>query len=239
MKNKNRMTDRILTIAALAALASFTALAAPHPNGGMVAKPFSGKVFRVVNAQKQLDDAAVKAATSSFIAEMRLWSEIVKPGAAENPNVGMLIEIVEEDGEQTILSAPEQHWGKLNIKPLMADSPDKDKLALRVKKEFWRTGAFVLGAGYSNWDGCLMRPIATLADLDRAPESPCPEPFNQMMDSAAAAGLGVRKTVSYRQACSEGWAPTPTNDEQRVIWEEYKAKPTAPMKIKYDKKQGL
>lgn len=238
MTMQNRQTiERLLTTAVCAALAVSAAFATPRPNGGYLAKPFSGKVFRIVNAQTRLDDEAVKTATAGFIAEMRLWSETVKPGAPANPNVGLTIEIVDEDGDKTILSAPEQRWGRLNLRPLTADSPDKAKLALRVQKEFWRLGAFVLGAGYSNWEGCLMRPISTLAALDRAPAAPCPEPFNQMMDSARAAGLGVKKTVSYRQACSEGWAPAPTNDVQKAIWNEIHALPSEPIKIKPETKK--
>ena len=49
--------------------------------------------------------------------------------------------------------------------------------------------------------------------------------------------LGVRPEyrVSYRDACKEGWAPAPTNDYQKAIWNQVKADkergPTNPIEI--------
>ena len=35
--------------------------------------------------------------------------------------------------------------------------------------------------------------------------------------------LGSVRRATYKQACLEGWAPTPTNDYQKAIWESVKA----------------
>lgn len=231
----NRITVGIVAMAAGMAAA---VAGAGDVNGGTVTKPFSGKVLCVVNAQERLDGAAVERATDGLVCEMRLWREIVKPGEVVAKDIGMRIEIVDVPGERVLLVAPGEFWAKINIRPLAADNPTAAKLASRLQKSFWRAGAFALGAGYSHYEGCLMRPILTLSDLDRAPDSPCPEPFNAMIDSLKAAGLGVRKTVSYRQACREGWAPAPTNEVQKAIWEKAHAIPKNPIKIEFDPKKG-
>ena len=46
---------------------------------------------------------------------------------------------------------------------------------------------------------------------------------------------------TYLKACEEGWAPTPTNEYQKAIWEQVKADkergPTNPIKIPMPKKK--
>ena len=46
----------------------------------------------------------------------------------------------------------------------------------------------------------------------------------------------MRRTV-YRKACEEGWAPQPTNDVQKAIWDKVHAMPTEPLKIKPETKK--
>jgi hypothetical protein len=51
--------------------------------------------------------------------------------------------------------------------------------------------------------------------------------------------MGVTPTLvaHYRQACKQGWAPAPTNDVQRAIWNKVHELPSDPIKIKYDPKR--
>jgi hypothetical protein len=54
--------------------------------------------------------------------------------------------------------------------------------------------------------------------------------------------LGVlpAQRATDMKACQEGWAPAPTNDVQKAIWEKVKAekseKPSKPIKVNYDPK---
>ena len=52
--------------------------------------------------------------------------------------------------------------------------------------------------------------------------------------------LGVKPSilVPYRRACEEGWAPAPTNEYQKAIWDKVHAAPKNPMKIEFDPKKG-
>ena len=62
--------------------------------------------------------------------------------------------------------------------------------------------------------------------------------FNKMINNAKLMGVAVRRRVSYRKACQEGWAPAPTNDIQKAIWDKVHAVPATPMKIEFDPKKG-
>ena len=47
----------------------------------------------------------------------------------------------------------------------------------------------------------------------------------------------ARKGI-YEAACQQGWAPAPTNDIQKAIWDKVHAVPATPMKIEFDPKKG-
>ena len=49
-----------------------------------------------------------------------------------------------------------------------------------------------------------------------------PEPFNKIMTHAQKLGMQPQRMTTYRKAVEEGWAPAPTNDLQRTVWEEVK-----------------
>ena len=53
----------------------------------------------------------------------------------------------------------------------------------------------------------------------------------------ATQGVTVRATTNYKTACREGWAPAPTNDVQKAIWDKVHAMPTEPIKIKPEEKK--
>jgi hypothetical protein len=52
--------------------------------------------------------------------------------------------------------------------------------------------------------------------------------------------IGITKKVvkTYLDACEEGWAPAPTNDVQKAIWDKVHAAPKNPMKIEFNPKKG-
>ena len=53
----------------------------------------------------------------------------------------------------------------------------------------------------------------------------------------AKIGVTPERQVMYLRACHEGWAPAPTNEYQKVIWDKIHALPTAPIKIKPETKK--
>ena len=46
------------------------------------------------------------------------------------------------------------------------------------------------------------------------------------------------RIAKYSEAVQEGWAPAPTNEFQKAIWDKVHAMPATPMKIEFDPKKG-
>ena len=55
--------------------------------------------------------------------------------------------------------------------------------------------------------------------------------MNQLIDIGMLYGIKTLTIASYRTACHYGWAPAPTNDVQRAIWQKVHEMPAAPLKI--------
>lgn len=45
------------------------------------------------------------------------------------------------------------------------------------------------------------------------------------------------RVAKYSEACQEGWAPPPTNEFQKAIWDKVHAIPDKPMTIEFDPKK--
>ena len=213
--------------------------------GGWVASPATGTVIRVVNAQNAVPDAAFVAVAESIQAALSLPIEVVKFNEARQADKCFgdktcAVVLVAESGP-SLLVAPEEHWATVNVTKLTTDNPDAGKLASRTKKEIWRAVALAMGAADSMFQPCLMKQITTLAELDAAPDAPCPEPYNKILVTARKLGCSPPRRSPYKHACEQGWAPPPTNDVQRAIWNAVKSDkergPTNPIKITPPKKK--
>ena len=145
--------------------------------------------------------------------------------------------LVDSDEFPALLVAPERRWAFVNVRPLAADKPDMERLEFRVRAELWRAFAMVLGAGDTESTACVLNPCVSLADLDRAESGMISmEPLATIQTHARKIGITPYISAFYRTACKEGWAPPPTNEFQRVIWEKVNAEkergPTNPITIK-------
>ncbi len=216
--------------------------------GGFVMRPASGKSIRFANAQTTVHESVLKG-TAEHISQMLglnftvsgLDNANVDPATLRDDKTAAVV-VIKASGNKdgtTMIVAPENGWSILDISPLVKDNPSTDKLAERVKKELWRTTAIMLGASDSNFKPCLLQPVHNLAQLDLLKaQQVCPEPYGAIQQNAAEFGCGRPSFVTYRTACKEGWAPAPTNDVQKAIWDEVHTIPSAPMKIKFDPKKG-
>ena len=126
----------------------------------------------------------------------------------------------------------------LNVAKLKSDKPSAELLKLRLHKEFWRTFAYLMGAANAQQQPCLMRPITSVADLDSHKVAVLsPGPMGNVAASMSMMGFARSEFATFRKACEEGWAPAPTNDVQKAIWEKVHAMPTEPLKIKPETKK--
>ncbi len=209
--------------------------------GGKIERPGTKKgEIVIVNAQKTADKALIDGQVAYLTKETH-YNITRKDGSFNmaNPKVDgqMTIYIIEDAALPVILLAPENRWAMMNIATLKDDR--KAFFEARVKKELSRTFAMLCGGMASNFQLSLMGPVTKTEDLDAFADAQIPfDIFNRMEHHLKKFGVEPARTATYRKACSEGWAPQPTNDVQRIIWEEMHSKPTEPMKIKFDPKKG-
>lgn len=136
-------------------------------------------------------------------------------------DVGAIVSVIDLPGWPSLLVAPEDGWAQINVAALAKDVPSAELLDRRMKKELWRAFVLLFGGGNSSMlEGDLMRPVNSLNDLDAKPNLvPGPEPFNAVLMGTRARGIVPVHHTTYRQACIEGWAPMPTNEFQKAIFE--------------------
>lgn len=152
-----------------------------------------------------------------------------------NPDVSMVVMLVNGGSIQPRLSVfPEERIGLIN-----ADRFSSILLEKILLREIWRTIGFTGGAGYAPYRGCVMQPafndneIAALMGDVLQPMTL--QPFRKFEDRFK---MKRTRMVPYELACEQGWAPAPTNDIQKAIWDKVHAAPKNPMTIEFDPKKG-
>ena len=213
--------------------------------GGLLELGSKGAIA-VINAQKTYDVAKLQGSVESLSKSLKCKIFVTEgafsiqgaDGALTSCGGSVGIFVVDDPSLPLSLTSPEGHWGVVNVAKLK-DGAEGEKLDKRVTKEFCRVVGFTLGSGLSKFKTSIMKPMSSAADLDRV--VPTELPFDAVMTAYNALpdyGIVYGRKVPYRQACKEGWAPAPTNAQQKAIWDEYKSKPTEPIKIKFDPKKG-
>lgn len=220
--------------------------------GGIVDGLIPGKDIRIVNAQTSVTEAEIADVVKAMRNTLRVQIETV-PGAKgrecpfavaecafDGGNTAGVVALVESDKFPRLVIRPEDHTAIVNVSELKKDAPDAEKLALRVRKEIWRGFGYAMGAANSGFQPCVMRDVKSLADLDEKPIAILsPEPLMRIDPALRQLGLAQLRHATYKRACEEGWAPAPTNDWQKAVWEKVKAEqsetPTKGIKIKFDK----
>ena len=208
--------------------------------GGFVIQPGSQKGrIAILNAQKRVVSSELKPCCT-FVAQklgFKATVEDIEPitfstalQAKQNAKAEIAVFLVDDPALPISVVAYEEHWGIVNVAKL-ADGADKVQLFGRVNVETLRVMALASGGGDSQYHNSAMKCIAKPADLDGAPSDLPFDVMNRMIVTGHALGLTAENRSTYRNACREGWAPQPTNDVQKVIWDEVHAIPTKPITI--------
>lgn len=225
-------------------LAEWRRLAPMRNYGGMVRKEGSayGKVV-FLNAQKLIPAATIGNPLKRVEDRLNLLWEVKDVASVKlaNPSgdikaaggaVGVVI--AESDELPALVTAPEDGWAIVNVAALNRDKPDAAKLAERTNKELLRAFALIGGAAFQSRDPIVMR-----ADIRTPQELDLIKSANYGIDTVDALrrnlpfnGVMPWKITTYRQACQEGWAPQPTNEYQKAIWDKVHELPTNPLPLK-------
>ena len=219
--------------------------------GGYIIKsdPNNGLVL-IANAQKRLPEDMISKPVSymRFHAKMSIGikavdeAKSIAPDSNSAKSLGATIVVFVNDDAKSkspILVSPDEHWAVVNISALNADEPGAEILALRTRKAVNRAICLVCGAGGSQYPNTLVGPFKNgIKDYDRfSNEGLPPDVFARMQHYLKT--LGVRPIVrtTYANAVQQGWAPPPTNEFQKAVWNEVHAIPDNPIKIEFDPKK--
>lgn len=195
--------------------------------GGSLKEPGvqQGKVV-YVNAQKEVPAAFLQGHAGVFANLLKIEIE-VQDGSFNlaNPQVAgnASLFIVDDPALPMSLIAPESRWAMVNIAPLKTDK--KAFFESRLKKALTRGFSYLVGAANSQYPNAIVGCVTSPEGLDRFPDNVLPYDI-PMRFTPYLEGYGIvpYKLISYKKACVAGWAPAPTNDIQKAIWDEVKAK---------------
>lgn len=186
------------------------------------------KVIRGVKGIHRIDAKSVALETTP---ELDNAANFVVDNKA---SVGIFI--IEKAGYPIMLVSPESRFAFVNLLALKVDSPEEEKLDWRLRKMLWRAFAYTCGGGASEVSGCVMNPIFSLKDLDSLDtEMVSPDGCSGMNAAFKKLGISPFRRTTYKVACQEGWAPAPTNEFQKAIWDKVHEIPSEPLKIKRNK----
>ena len=263
MKMKKMMMNKTIVAIAIGAvsIAAMAEATAPkrgrprgsRPSGGIVEKAYSGNVLKVVDAQKsvprgRISDMVREARYATLLpieavdGEVKPTLEALVAKAQETVNsdkTGAAVLIIDDAALPFRIFSDESNWAILNLAFLHEGEPKPEVFETRVEKMLWRTLARALQVGSVANTPSVLQPFKTLKELDaNTATRPSPEGYNAFIDNAKAYGIGTISIASYRDACHKGWAPYPTNEVQKAIWDEIRQLPSKPIKIEFDPKRG-
>lgn len=203
--------------------------------GGMVEKAGVGKIV-VVNSQTRISDAAISNIVAKLVFQTHFNVETIRGEfPLYSPPLGARAAVVVGHDENLPLSlvAAENLWGYVNVAKL----GDKN-LESRFTKEFIRVTTLAFGASLSQFMGSPLCSTDSAAMLDKHVTENYTFDCQQMiLKNLTNLGMKPASKSTYKKASQEGWAPAPTNDYQKVIWEQTHQIPDNPITIEFDPKK--
>ena len=203
--------------------------------GGMIQRPNTDSAqFVIVNAQRQLASQVASDAVGRLQRFLLFPFEVRQADASASPRelvaktladkkAAAVIVLCQAKEEPAILVAPEARWAIINVEALEKGA-SKEVHEARVRKEIARAFGYIMGTAHSSMDGCVMKPVLRVQDLDVINvETISPESLNKVLAQAKLLGIQPARMSTYRKAVEEGWAPMPTNAIQKAVWDELKA----------------
>ena len=216
--------------------------------GGLIEKPGSstGRIV-FINTQSEMDAANIHDAIKSLGDIIAKYPVFVESDSPDKPAVlktkhsaDVAVVIVAEDDDPALLSAPEENWAVVNVrnlaKGLKSDAAKAKFFNSRCRKEIMRGFACAAGGIGSSFPGNIMN-IRKVPDLDLCDEFIPFDKVSVLKMHLKDNGVTPSRFATYRIACREGWAPEPTNEVQKAIWDKIHEMPSEPIKIKPETKK--
>ena len=205
----------------------------------------------IVNAQSKVstdnfDYAALKGG-SWMRGLCTVVSENVKPakcvvaemdGLRKRHQADFLLLVTDDPALPPSLVAVESQWAIMNVAALEKGAATPEVTRIRARNEFSRVFCMLCGGFSSQFKAPLTNYVVTIDDLDSCLADPPVDVNARLRDYLDLRGVKPERRVTYRQACQEGWAPAPTNEFQKAVWDQVHQPPAKPMKIEFDPKKG-
>ena len=220
--------------------------------GGRLIQPGSQQGSVVfVNGQSALGEAEFAPVVKEIKRILKIEVKVV----GEKPRTGMprladvkasgasaAVFVMSDPALPVLLAAPEERWALVNVAAMAEGLPSgilgEAMMKTRFRSELWRGFALACG-GQSSMSSVSVFNAPDMASLDTTDASAISYDVVQRAGNYLRNALKVTppRIVTYRIACQEGWAPAPTNDVQRTIWNQVHAIPDKPIKIEFDPKR--
>ena len=217
--------------------------------GGLLERPTALKgTIGFIDCESGIGTAEIERTRDIISQEMKFNYKIVRAAAkagipgrkdVDSEGLSVAVFIVSSPSLPPMLAAPEERWALVNVQRLKeglsGDTLGERVFAARCRSEIIRAFALACGSWSSQYSGNILT-ATSVADLD------CCNPDRMVFDMVqrctkylASIGVTPSRKASYQVACREGWAPAPTNEVQKAIWDKVHEMPTEPIKIKYQK----
>ncbi|MBO7483279.1 MAG: hypothetical protein J6U17_05290 [Kiritimatiellae bacterium] len=205
-----------------------------------------------VNMQSRVSRDVLSAGAQALESEFMLHVDVLDREASGTADIAELGKVASESGldfavvvadadiPMSMMLAPEQKYGIVNVRMLAKDNPPQDTLERRLRKEMARSMSLLFGSGYTVLHRSTLSPASTLAELDELPSGRLPAETSSVVQRMATENFGFKlfRRAFYIKALQEGWAPEPKGEYQKALWLQYHEMPTEPMKIEFDPKKG-
>lgn len=220
--------------------------------GGMIARPgIKPGCVAIFNGQKAVKVEDFNGTVQMLIRYVHVKMPILdwdgtkgrdaaaKMDAALKADANFAIFLVDDAGNPCTLGVfPDQRFAEVNVSALKKDGGEGEFLSARLRKELAKAFLYLCGGASSQASGNIMGGMKKFTDIDKLSDRAIPmdvigRTLRYMVDS----GCNLRTMVPYRTAVMEGWAPAPTNDIQKAIWDKVHEMPSAPIKIKPEAKK--
>ena len=210
--------------------------------GGYV-RNTSGQKGRVLiaNAQKAVPLDGLQKSVTKLAEQMKVAIDIEDVDGADTAKTASLLKdrkanaviYILDTGKSPLLVSPDECWASVSV-PALGDA----NAPSRLEKETMRALTFLCGGTASGYPNPMTYPVTDVRQLDLidAPDLPI-DVIQRMLMYLEKLGVTPYKQATYRTACKQGWAPAPTNDVQKAIWNKVHEMPSEPIKIKPETKK--
>ena len=195
----------------------------------------TGKAAQAIAAFKRYDEMVMHIPLTVRSGVFEGGTPYAVAQKAKSDQTPCVIIFHEQKEEPGLAVYPEEAIACINVTKYAGG--DAEVFENRLQKEVFRAFGMALGGYQIPRMACVMEPAYSVAALDAIRcTTLAPIRFNGILKSAGQLNVPILRPVPYVTAVREGWAPAPTNEYQKAIWEKVKADkergPTNPITIK-------